>query len=194
MEAKDKFRLFVRDTLEPISFLSASFDAGLDQASGRDPTLGQGAAGYGKRVGIAFAGQATWRFFTDFAYPTIFAEDPRYYRLGQGSRKRRLFHAMAHSVIAHSNNDAPMFNYSEWLGTATSAALSTYYHPNADRGFSPIATQVGFAVVQDMGFDVLREFWPDIARKFRIPFRPDQAGKRRAMPPREVSPASVQPR
>jgi hypothetical protein len=26
-------------------------------------------------------------------------------------------------------------------------------------------------MLQDMGFDVLREFWPDISRKFKLPFR-----------------------
>jgi hypothetical protein len=26
-------------------------------------------------------------------------------------------------------------------------------------------------VLQDMGFDVLREFWPELARKFNLPFR-----------------------
>jgi hypothetical protein len=26
------------------------------------------------------------------------------------------------------------------------------------------------SVLQDMGLDVLREFWPEIARKFKMPF------------------------
>jgi hypothetical protein len=171
LEVKDKFALFVHDTFEPVSFLSAGFNAGLDQAGDRDSTFGQGAAGYGKRFGTNFAGDATWRFFTDFAYPSLFAEDPRYYRLGHGSTKRRLAHAMQHAVVAHRDSGKQMFNYSEWLGTASSAALSNFYHPGNDRGFPPLARQVGFAVLQDMGFDVLREFWPAVARKFRMPFR-----------------------
>jgi hypothetical protein len=171
LEAKDKFILFVRDTVEPVSFLSAGFNAGLDQAEDRDPTFGQGAAGYGKRLGTNFAGEATWRFFTDFAYPSVFAEDPRYYRLSHGTRKQRLLHAMEHTFIAHRDNGKRMFNYSEWLGTASSSALSNVYHAGDDHGFSPFARQVGFAVLQDMGFDVLREFWPEVARKFRMPFR-----------------------
>lgn len=32
-------------------------------------------------------------------------------------------------------------------------------------------SQVGFSVGQDVGFDVLREFWPEVARKLRMPFR-----------------------
>jgi hypothetical protein len=64
-----------------------------------------------------------------------------------------------------------MFNFSEWLGTASAVALSNTYHPENERGFSPAAQRVGYSVLQDMGFDVLREFWPEISRKFRLPFR-----------------------
>ena len=35
----------------------------------------------------------------------------------------------------------------------------------------PPAKWASFAVMTDKGFDVLREFWPEIARKLRIPFR-----------------------
>ncbi|MGD1097817.1 MAG: hypothetical protein ABSB35_38235 [Bryobacteraceae bacterium] len=73
LAVKDKFMLFVRDTFDPISFFEAGFNAGSDQGSNRDPTFGPGAEAYGKRFGADFAGQTTWRFFTDFAYPTIFA-------------------------------------------------------------------------------------------------------------------------
>jgi len=55
LDLKDKFFLFVRDTFDPITFLGAGFDAGLDQAENRDPGFGQGAAGYGKCFGASFA-------------------------------------------------------------------------------------------------------------------------------------------
>jgi len=171
LEVKDKFFLFVRDTFDPISFLGAGFDAALDQASNRDPGFGQGAEGYGKRFGADFAGQTTWRFFTDFAYPTIFAEDPRYYRLIHGSGRQRLFHAVAHTFVGHRDSGKRMFNVSAWLGTATTVALSDVYHPGNESGLAPMLRAGGYALATGMGFDILREFWPDIARKFRMPFR-----------------------
>ena len=171
LEPKYKFRLFIDDTLEPISFLSTGFYAGLDQAANRDPSFGQGAIGYGKRFGVDFAGQTTWRFLKDFAYPTAFSQDPRYYRLGHGSGRRRLFHAAVHSVVAFRDNGKYTFNVSEWLGTASAVALNNLYHPGDDHTFASIARQTGYSVIQDMGFDVLREFWPGIARKLNIPFR-----------------------
>ncbi len=185
LRASDKFKLFVRDTINPISFLEAGFDAGLDQASDRDPTFRQGAEAYGKRFAADFAGQTTWRFFTDFAYPTLFSEDPRYYRLSQGSGGQRFFHAMEHTFVAQRDSGKRMFNISQWLGTVTAVALNDVYHPGNERGLTPALRTSGYALATGMGFDVLREFWPDIAHKLRMPFRDtrDQPATERARPP-----------
>ncbi len=171
LKVKDKFVLFVQDTFDPISFLEAGFNAGLDQASNRDPTFGQGAEGYGRRFGADFAGQTTWRFFTDFAYPTIFSEDPRYYPLIRGSGRRRFFHAVEHTFVAQRDSGKHMFNVSQWLGTGTAVALNDVYHPGNERGFGPALRVGGYALAAGMGFDVLREFWPDISHKLHMPFR-----------------------
>jgi hypothetical protein len=171
LDAKDKFTLFVRDTFDPISFFEAAFNAGLDQASNRDRTFGLGAEGYGKRFGADFAGQTTWRFFTDFAYPTIFSEDPRYYRLIHGTGRQRFFHAVEHTFVAQRDSGKHMFNFSSWLGTASAVALNDIYHPGNERGLTPGLRVGGYALAAGMGFDALREFWPDIARKLHMPFR-----------------------
>jgi hypothetical protein len=168
---EDKFLLFVRESYDPVTFLSAGFNAGLSQAEDDDPTFGQGAAGYGKRFGFNLIDQASVRFFRDFAYPSIFFEDPRYYRMATGSGKRRFLHAVEHSVVAYTDDGNRMFNFSEWLGTASTVSLGNIYHPGNKRGFAPAARQVGYSVLSDIGFDVLREFWPEIARKFKLPFR-----------------------
>jgi len=174
LEMKDKFRLFVGDTIDPITFLNAAFNAGIGQAQNSDPSFGQGAEGYGRRFGANMIDQAQSEFFKDFAYPTIFFEDPRYYRLGQGGFETRFLHAIAHVGIAHREDGMPMPNYSEWLGTASAVALSNVYHPDNRRGFGPSAENVAIAMAQDAGFDVLREFWPEIARKFKLPFRGEE--------------------
>jgi hypothetical protein len=171
---KDKFLLFVGDVTDPITVVNAAFNAGLGQAQNSDPSFGQGATGYGRRFGVNMIDQAQAGFFKDFAYPTIFFEDPRYYRLGQGSTQRRLLHALAHAVVAHHEDGSPMPNYSEWLGTASAVSLSNAYHPDNRRGFGPSAEKVVIAVTQDAGFDVLREFWPEIAHKFKLPFRGEE--------------------
>jgi len=185
LEVKEKFVLFVDDAIDPLTFLSAAFNSGISQAEDDDPSYGQGAAGYGRRVGYNLIDQAQADFFIDFAYPTIFAEDPRYYRLGHGSTGRRLLHAVEHSVVGYRENGSMMPNCSLWFGTVSAATLSNVYHPDNRRGVAPMARRVGIAVGYGVGFDVLREFWPEVARKFKLPFREErEAGYQKATAPR----------
>lgn len=169
--ARDKFRLFVRNTSDPASFFGVGLNAGLDQAQNNDPSYGQGAAGYGKRFGADYAGLASHSFFGDFLYPTIFREDPRYYRLARGRGARRLFHALGHVFVANRENGTHMVNASQWFGSVTVVALSNTYHPDNQRGVAPAAQRIAYGTAQYMSFDVLREFWPEVARKLKLPFR-----------------------
>lgn len=166
-----KFLLFVNDTIDPITFLNVGFNAGIDQAENSDPTFGQGAAGYGKRFGANMADAASSAFFKDFVYPEIFSEDPRYYRMAHGSAKARLGHALEHAFVAYRDNGTQMFNFNEWLGTTSGVVLSNMYHPGNSRSVASASERVTYNVLNDMGFDVLREFWPEIAHKFKLPFR-----------------------
>ena len=136
-----------------------------------DPSYRMGAAGYGKRFGAAVTDNATGDFFGIFLYPALFRQDPRYYRLGQGSTQSRLGHALAHRFVTQGDSGKLMPNYSEWFGTVSSKALSNLYHPGNPRGFGPTASRVGYSVANDMAWDVLREYWPEIARKFKLPFQ-----------------------
>jgi hypothetical protein len=167
----DKFLLSVRETFDPVTVLGIAYDAGISQAENNDPSYGQGAEGYGRRFGAGLAGEASSQLFKDFLYPTIFSQDPRYYRLGHGSTRKRFLHALAHSVVAHREDGTQMFNFTEWLGTTSAVVLSNTYHPDNKRGVGPAAARAAYSVGEDIGFDMLREFWPEIARKFRLPFR-----------------------
>ena len=179
LDLKDKFFLFVRGSFDPVTFLVAGFRAGISQAEDHDQPFGQGMAGYSKRFAANYTDQASYRFFKDFVYPSIFREDPRYYRMAHGSGEKRFLHAMEHVVVAHHDNGHRMFNFSEWLGNASAMSLGNLYHPGNQRGFVPSARGLGFSFLSDMGFDVLREFWPEIARKFKLPFRvePEMPGE-----------------
>jgi len=73
--------------------------------------------------------------------------------------------------VAHQEDGTRMFNFSEWLGTSSAVAWSTVYYRGNQHGFPPAAWKVANNILTDTGFDVLREFWPEIARKLKLPFR-----------------------
>jgi len=184
LSAGQKFHLFARNTFEPITVISAAFDAGISQASDSDPTFGQGMEGYGKRLGAAALDRVSSGFFHTFFFPVLFRQDPRYYRLGYGANGHRLGHALTHVFVAHGDSGRKNFNFSEWMGTAASSALSNTYHPGNRRGVGPASERIAVSIGTDMGFDVLREFWPEVIRKLRLPFRT-------AQPPDSAKPAGT---
>jgi len=171
LSAGEKFRLFVRNSTEPMAFLGASWEAAWSQGDRDDPSFGQGAHGYFKRYNAAVLSTFSGEFFSTFLFPSVFHQDPRYYRLGSGPVHRRLAHAMRHVFVAQSDSGRPMVNYSEWMGLASAKALSNLVHPDNERGFGTTAERVGMNVTYDMAWDVLKEFWPDINRKFHLPFK-----------------------
>lgn len=183
LETRDKFWLFVHDSTDPVAFLNAGWNAGVSQVQDTQPTFGRGFTGYLDRFGAKMAGQASSNFFKDFMYPTIFNEDPRYYRLGSGSTGHRIAHAMSHVVIAHNENGNRMFNFSEWLGDATVTVLSNTYLPDNRRGVAPVAESMASGMAYDMGYDILREFWPEIAKAFHLPFREQNVSPVTTLPP-----------
>src|SRR5689334_5978279 len=55
LKTKDKFMLFVRNSVDPLTFLNAGYSAAIDQAQDSQPSYGQGFAGYSKRFGAGMA-------------------------------------------------------------------------------------------------------------------------------------------
>jgi hypothetical protein len=169
LDAGQKFVLFTRVTTSPYTFAAAGAAAGWSQWQNDDSEWGQGAEGYGQRYAAAYADRATKSFFTKFAYPVIFKQDPRYFRKGDsGTTGERIGHAIGHTFVGRTDSGNRMPNLSLWAGTASTVAVENLYHPGHDRGFTPAAKRFGISIGTSMGFDVLREFWPEIAHKLHL--------------------------
>ena len=160
-----KFGLFARTAFDPFTIGLAATQAGISQADNQFPGYGQGGAGYGKRFGAALADEVSSNFFSNFLYPTVFKHDPRYFRLGEGAFKHRLFYSLAQEVVCHTDKGGRSFNYSNALGAFSSGALSNAYYPSSDRGFGLTMSRSGLALAYGAASGVVSEFWPDIQRK-----------------------------
>jgi hypothetical protein len=65
------------------------------------------------------------------------------------------------------------FNFSEIIGNSTAVAISTAYYPD-NRTASNAVSKLGVQLGVDLAANILKEFWPDINRKFS---RKHRAGK-----------------
>ncbi len=130
-----------------------------------DPPFGQGVEGYSHYWVTGYADLAIGDFMTEGIYPTILHQDPRYFRRGEGSGWARLGYAMGQIFWTHKDSGGTEFNYSEIGGNSTAVAISTAYYPEG-RDWSSAASKLGMQIGIDMAGNVLKEFWPDLRRKF----------------------------
>jgi hypothetical protein len=164
MSNAEKFKL-TRDYLSPFTLVFVAFAAGFDQAIDAKPGYGQGWEGYGKRYGADFANGLTHTLFVTGVYPSLLHQDPRYYRRATGSFAGRATYAATRVLVTRNDSGDSAFNYSEILGSATSAGIAHVYYPEVDRTASGFFVRAGLQIVVESGFNLLREFRPDITRR-----------------------------
>lgn len=175
LTTKQKFKVVARGSFDYVEYPWYGALAGISQAENSEPGYGQGAEGYGKRYGAAFADGTIENFMTEAVLPSLLREDPRFYQLGKGSFRHRTAYAVSRIFVTRTDSGQKQFNFSEILGSAASAAISTYsYHPRSDRTLPNTASVWGTQVGYDTITIVVKEFWPDIRRKIR--HNPQQPG------------------
>jgi len=165
LTTREKFHLMAKQVTDPFTFVAAGLQAGIGQATNEFSGYGQGAAGYGKRYGATFADQASGQFFSNAFYPTLFKEDPRYFRDGEGTVKHRIRYALTQEFVCHTDAGGRSFNWSNVLGAFTAGGLSNVYYPSTDRGLGLTMSRSGIALAYGSLGGLMQEFWPDIQRK-----------------------------
>jgi Carboxypeptidase regulatory-like domain len=104
MTPKLKFKLALRATTDPVSFLAAAGVAGVEQKHKTFPGYGQGSEGYAKRFGAAYADALVSKMVSRAILPTVLHQDPRYFYRGSGSVRSRIFYALRAAVITRGDN------------------------------------------------------------------------------------------
>src|SRR5579884_1391870 len=133
--AKRKFIIASKDSFDyPLVALAGAI-AGLGQLTNQNPSFGQGLAGYGRRLGTAYADQAMGNMMTEAIFPSLLHEDPRYFRRGRGTVRSRIWYAATRVFVTKTDEGYWRFNYSEVLGNATAVAISNAYYPDGRTAF-----------------------------------------------------------
>ena len=133
MTPKLKFKLSLRSTTDPVTFLVTAGLAGVEQKHNTFPGYGQGSEGYAKRFGAAYADTMVSKMVSRAILPTILHQDPRYFYRGSGSIRSRIFYALAAAVICRGDNGRLQPNYSQVLGNFAASGISNLYRAPGDR-------------------------------------------------------------
>jgi len=162
---KEKFNIAAQDAFDRGTVVLAAAFAGESQLTSAERSFGQGAAGYGRYFATSYAGYVIGDYMTEGVFPTLLHQDPRYFRKGTGKGLARLGYSCGQIFLTHADNGKTQVNYSELVGNSVAVAISQSYYPDT-RDPSDAVSSLGMQLGVDMASNVLKEFWPDIARKF----------------------------
>jgi hypothetical protein len=157
LTTKMKFHMAYKDLSSPVFFARVAAWAAVQQAN-NTPHYGQGAEGYGKRLGAGFADATTENLFGNAILPSLLHQDPRYFYQGTGTNWSRARHAMFAPLICKGDNGKSQPNYSTWGGALISSAISTAYYPGANRGAGHVFSTFGVGMALHVGSSLAQEF------------------------------------
>jgi len=161
----EKWRLALHSAIDPF-YIGWAFviGGGWGEIEDSNQGYGWGDAGYFKRVGANYADNVNGAIIGNALLPSILHQDPRYFRLGTGSFKKRFIHAALSTVICHGDNGKNQPNVSNVLGNYISGAISNAYYPADQRGLSlTLENGTSVTLFGALGGQIL-EFGPDLAR------------------------------
>jgi hypothetical protein len=162
-----KFKLQARSQFDYFEIPWYGILAGFSQARNTSAGYGQGVAGYAKRYASEWGDGTIENFMVAAVFPSALRQDPRYYVLGKGSFWHRAGYAISRIIVTRSDSGRAEFNASQIFGGAVAAGISTYsYHPRDERNLPNAASVWGTQIGLDTFTQGIKEFWPDIHRRF----------------------------
>ena len=119
------------------------------------------------RYATTYGDQMIGNMMTEGLMPSLLREDPRYYRRVHGSIPVRTLYAVSRILVTHTDAGTRRFNFSEFMGNAAAAEIASAYYPT-QRSASETASRFGSQLISDSISNCLKEFWPDIKRRFHL--------------------------
>lgn len=164
LDVSDKLRYHAEGTFSPASLGLSGLKAGYSQMTDNPREWGQGASGYGKRVGSSIASSGV-RNALAFGLDSTLHQDPRYFRSVSTRFWPRVGHALRGTIITRTDSGGETLAI--WrLGSAYGAAfIVNQWYPDrfhtVGHGLADGSYRLGFDVLKN----IAAEFWPDMKRK-----------------------------
>jgi hypothetical protein len=162
--AKRKMTIAFKDSFDLPVYPTAAAFAALYQLEDQNHSYGQGMKGYAQRFAAAYGDQMIGNMMTEGIVPVLTHQDPRYFRLGEGTKKSRAWYAVTQIFVDRTDSGHKTFNIPEWGGNALAVAIGNAYSPDT-RTASDNAQKLLIACATDAFSNVLKEFWPDVKKR-----------------------------
>jgi len=159
-----KAEVFAYRVISPNSLAKSAVTAGLNQWRDSPPEWGQGMAGYGRRYGHKIATRGA-ESGIGFVTAAALHEDPRYFRLSEGTFGERIRHALKSTFVTHKDDGGQ--GPSIWRFTSNYGAqfVSNAWRPESETQVGETLRRGTVSIGYDAATNLFKEFWPDIRRR-----------------------------
>jgi hypothetical protein len=157
----ERARHYVKSMFSIESFARSAAGAGLRQWTNTPPEWGQGADGYARRFAHSF-GENMVRQTVTYGISTALDEDNRYFRSERTGVGSRIMYAVESTFLARHSDGTRRISYSRIIGLVATGFISRTWQPASLRGPSHAVGSMGTAAGTEIGFNVVREFLPDL--------------------------------
>jgi hypothetical protein len=130
---RQKFKLAIRVSTDPVTFFTTGVTAGIEQWQGDFSGYGQGFSGYATRYAATYGDRLSSTMLGAALLPSLLHQDPRYFYRGHGRVMVRALYAISTVVVCKGDNGHWQPNYSNVLGNLGAAGISSLYYPDSDR-------------------------------------------------------------
>ena len=168
LTSNEKFSIFARNFFDRSTLLGAAIGAGIAQATNTPSGWGQGGEAYAQRFGSAVGEQLGSDFFKLYAFPSLFHQDPRYFRRGTGTNGNRFGYAISRVVVTRNDSGKSAFNFSRILGGLVAAAMPNAWLPEHEITAGNTLARAAGSFGADAGGFLFKEFWPNLAKKMGL--------------------------
>lgn len=164
---REKFQEWAESAYDPLGLGAGAVEGATLEHSSKDGFCGYGPGwgGYGKCFAALEVDSDVSSFIGDYALTVLWHQDPRYFRLGEGSFGKRLWYAVSRVFVTYNDAGHTVFYSSALSGTAIAAGISNLYYPQQDRGFGHTMSRVAIDLGNTALYNASAEFWPDIKHK-----------------------------
>ncbi len=168
MTSRQKAFVAATDVSDPGNLLVIGASSAIYTATTPRSAYGPGLKGFGRNYGYSLSQGATGEFFGTWLIPSIAHQDPRYHRMPGAPTSRRIFHALAHTVVTQHDDGSPMLNYATLLTYPISAEIANLYVPGLHTNSSSTGQRIFIGLLSDPSDALINEFLPDLARRVHI--------------------------
>lgn len=159
MTQGQRLQYYFSTTFSPATLAVAAAGAGVAHLSNIPKEWGQGAEGYGRRMGDLYGEHIIVQTLM-YGSASLLHEDNRYIPSRQPGLWPRLKYAARSALVTRRDDGSTRFAYTRIGSFAAGAFISRAWQPRSITSAGDGAVNFGSFVAVQIGFNVIREFFP----------------------------------